>query len=174
MKRAIAQGDLVHIRRGLYCLSEKYRRSPLNLFALAQKIYGPSYISLESALSHHGWIPESVHAVTSVTSKRSVEFQNPLGLFIYQRVVSHPLLTGVERIEGESGSYLIARPWKAIADYVYLHKLDWKGFEPLKESLRIEEEHLLKIDDKELEEIVASYKNHRVKRFLDAIRRKIQ
>ncbi|MBI2347014.1 MAG: hypothetical protein HYV03_09120, partial [Deltaproteobacteria bacterium] len=41
IKRAIAQGDLVHLRRGLYCLAEPHRRHPLNLFALAQKIYGP-------------------------------------------------------------------------------------------------------------------------------------
>ena len=61
IKRAVAQGQLVHIKRGLYILAEKYQRRGSNLFELAQYIYGPSYISFESALSFHACIPESVY-----------------------------------------------------------------------------------------------------------------
>jgi len=57
VKRAIAGGQIIHIRRGLYCLAPKYQKKKLNLYALAEHLYGPSYVSLESALSWHGWIP---------------------------------------------------------------------------------------------------------------------
>ena len=66
LKRAVAAGEVVRIHRGLYCLATRYLREKIDPHVLAQRIYGPSYISLESALSHHGWIPEAVYAVTSV------------------------------------------------------------------------------------------------------------
>src|SRR5262245_25728214 len=51
-KRTLARGDLIPVRRGLYVLGDLYRQRPVNLFELAQRIYGPSYISFESALSY--------------------------------------------------------------------------------------------------------------------------
>src|SRR5437870_269064 len=76
VKCLLAQGKLLHIRRGLYCLTDLvgYLTKP-HPFELAQHVYGPSYISLESALSFHQLIPETVYTVTSTTSKRSKEFQ---------------------------------------------------------------------------------------------------
>ena len=65
VRRAIASGEIIHIRRGLYCLSSKYQKKGMNPYALAQQVYGPSYVSLESALSWHGWIPEAVHGITN-------------------------------------------------------------------------------------------------------------
>ncbi|HSW71384.1 MAG TPA: hypothetical protein VLH77_05335 [Gammaproteobacteria bacterium] len=59
-----------------------YLRKP-HPFELAQYIYGPSYISLESALSFHKLIPETVYTVTSTTVKRSREFQTPLGVYSF-------------------------------------------------------------------------------------------
>src|SRR5579863_1173434 len=66
VKRLLAQGKLLHIRRGLYCLTDMlgYLIKP-HPFELAQYIYGPSYISFESALSFYQLIPETVYTVTS-------------------------------------------------------------------------------------------------------------
>jgi len=97
IKRAIAKEELIPIKRGLYYLGAKYRRQPLNLFFLAGRLYGPSYISLESALAYHGLIPESVPTITSACFHRSQEFKTPLGYFIYTRIPSRPLLQGVTR-----------------------------------------------------------------------------
>src|SRR5690348_8693957 len=77
IKRAIAQGDLLSLRRGLYAVNPAVTRRPIDRFEAAQRIYGPSYISLESALAAHGLIPEAVHSVTSVCSRRSVQFKTP-------------------------------------------------------------------------------------------------
>lgn len=169
VKRAMAKGDLIQVRRGLYCLAEKYRGRPLNLFALAQKIYGPSYISLESALSHHGWIPEAVFSITSASAKRSREFKTPLGVFSFTRIPADPFLTAVDLHQADEGSFLMARPWRAIADYVYAYKKDWKGLHPLVENLRVDEEHFQSIDHRELEEIAKSFRSRRVHKFIKGV-----
>ena len=166
IKRAIAQGELVHLRRGLYLLGEKYRRQSLNLFELAQKIYGPSYISFESALSQRGWIPEAVYSVTSASFNRSKKFQNVLGLFSYQRVIAKPFFVQVERVQTKTVSYFLASPWRAVADYVYVHKKDWQGLHPLIHSLRIDDEHFEKVNRSDLEEIEQAYHHRRITKFI--------
>ena len=95
LKRAVAGGEVLRVHRGLYCLTSKYLRQKLNPFVLAQRIYGPSYISLESALSCHGWIPEAVYAVTSVSLDRSREYDTPLGHFSFTRVPQKPSTSGL-------------------------------------------------------------------------------
>ena len=125
VKRAVASGGIIHVRRGLYCLAPKYQKKSMNLYALAQHVYGPSYVSLESALSWHGWIPEAVHAITSASFKKSKEFPTPLGLFSYDRVPQEVFYTEVERLTDALGNvFLMATPLKALADYVYVRKRD--------------------------------------------------
>ena len=65
LKRAVAGGEMLRVHRGLYCLSNKYLAEKIDPLVLAQRIHGPSYISLETALSYHGWIPEAVHSITN-------------------------------------------------------------------------------------------------------------
>ena len=86
IKRAVTSGELWRIRRGLFCLSDRYVREPVNPLALAQLVHGPSYISLHTSLRYHDWIPEAVHAVTSVTRERTRSFDTPIGLFSYTRI----------------------------------------------------------------------------------------
>jgi len=54
IKRAIASGEVLHLRRGLYCLAPRLQQHRPDPLVLAQRIYGPSYISFETALSFHG------------------------------------------------------------------------------------------------------------------------
>jgi hypothetical protein len=174
VKRAIVQGDLIHLRRGFYCLAERYRREALNLFTISQKIYGPSCVSLESALSYHGWIPEAVYTVTCVTSQRSKDFETPLGKFSYKRLPLAVLFSDVERVSSGGDSFLMARPWRALADYVFVYKKDWKNLDPLIESLRIDEEFLLSADVSELKGIAEAYQNRRVAKFISGVIREIE
>jgi len=172
IKRAIAQGDIVHIRRGLYCLAPEYRKKPSNIFSIAQQVYGPSYISLESALSYHGWIPEAVFACTSVSLKNSKDFETPLGLFSYKRVPQKVLYAGVERRTDEHGNvFIMAGPVKALADYVYIHKLDWGGIVPVIQSLRVESEEFESISIASVESIMENYQSRRVRRFLKGLQK---
>jgi hypothetical protein len=57
LKRAVASREIWRIHRALYCLSDRFTQGRINPVELAQRIHGPSYISLETALSQHGWIP---------------------------------------------------------------------------------------------------------------------
>jgi hypothetical protein len=171
VKRALASGEIIRIRRGLYCLAPKYQKKSVNLYALAQHVHGPSYVSLESALSWHGWIPEAVHAVTSVSFKKSREFKTPLGVFSYDRVPQRVLYSEVERLADASGNvFLMAKPLKALADYVYVRKRDWAGIEAVVSDLRIEPEELEQITGGMLDALSGNYCDPRVKRFLERLR----
>jgi predicted transcriptional regulator of viral defense system len=172
VKRAIASGEIIHIRRGLYCLAPKYQKKSMNLYALAQHVYGPSYVSLESALSWHGWIPEAVHAITSVSFRKSKEFQTPVGIFSYDHIPQEVFYAEVERLtDGSQNVFLMAGPLKALADYVYVRKRDWAGIEPVVGSLRIEPEQFEQVTRETLEALLCNYPNTRVKRFLEGLRK---
>lgn len=172
LKRAVAAGEVLRIHRNLYCLSDKYLRKKLDPRVLAQHVYGPSYISLESALSHHGWIPEAVHAVTSVSLERSREYDTPLGRFSFTRVPQKTFYAEVQRVEEPSaGSFLLASPLKALADYVYVHKVDWRSVRPVIESLRVDENLLAGIDLQGFDRLAANYSSRRVQQFLHGVRK---
>ena len=175
VKRAIAGGEIINIRRGLYCLASKYQKKSINLYALAQHIYGPSYVSLESALSWHGWIPEAVYTLTSVSSGKSKEFKTPLGAFSYNRVPQKVFYTGVERLADEAGNiFLMASPMKALADYVYVHKKDWTDLKPAAESLRIELEEFESVTSGDLDSLIENYTSRRVQKFIKGLRKDLK
>lgn len=173
VKRALARGDLIHLRRGLYYLGKRYDQKPTNLFAIAQHLYGPSYISFESALNFHGWIPESVHTVYAASLKRSKKFETPLGIFQYHSIHSHPFFAGVRRITTDKDSFFLAEPWKALADYVVLYKKDWQGLHPLIHSLRIEEDVLQATTSEQLREVEEAHTSRRARRFFKGIRKEL-
>ena len=168
VKRAIAKGDIIRIRRGLYVLSKRHQRNGIDLFELAQTIYGPSYISLESALSYHGWIPEGVQTTTSVSQNRSREFRTPLGVFSYSRMSKFNYI-GVERISSGRSLFLMADPAKALVDMVFVLKKDWKGAAALLSSLRIESEDLKKTNKETLNQLKNKILSQRVTRFIDGL-----
>ena len=173
LKRAIKTGGVIHLRRGLYALSKKYQRRPINLYEIAQKIYGPSYVSFESALSYYGWIPEAVYAVTSASLKRSREVKTPLGLFSYHHIPSHKFFAGVDRTSSTDGIFLMATPWRALVDYMFIHKKNWKGLKSIIEDLRIDESHFQNVNFRLLEDLREASPNKRVKRFIDIIKKEI-
>ncbi len=167
IKRAIKNGEILKIRRGLYCLAPKFQKNIVNVYGLAEQIYGPSYISLESALSHHGWIPEAVYCCTSVCLNSSKEFNTPFGVYSYQRIPQKVLYLDVQRHVDANGNIIfIASPLKALIDYVYIHKMRWNKISDIFESLRIEDEYLTDIDTLSLKELKNNYSNKRIKSFI--------
>ena len=174
VKRAIASGEIIHIRRGLYCLAPKYRRHSISRNVIANILYGPSYVSMETALAVHGWIPEAVHSVVSVSSGRAKSFETPLGYFDYMQVGQRPLLAAVERMQDESSAcFLVAKPLKAIADYIASRGMDWSGAEPLEESLRIERGNLDSLTSEDFNELDGVYKSRKARNFLDGLKREL-
>lgn len=113
--RMIQAGDLIQLRRGLYAT-----RQDMNPYGLASSIYGPSYISFETALSFHGLIPEAVHEITSATLRRPKEFENEFGRFRYRRIPENVFPIGIERNLESDTPFLIASPTKALCDRIAL------------------------------------------------------
>jgi predicted transcriptional regulator of viral defense system len=172
VKRAIASGEIIHIRRGLYCLAPKYQKKSINLYALAQHVYGPSYVSLESALSWHRWIPEAVYTITSSSLGKSKEFKTPLGIFSYNHVPQKAFYTGVEKSIDEAGNvFMMASPMKALVDYVYVHKKDWSGLKPVTESLRIEPDEFKSLTSDDLELLIENYTGRWVQKFIKRLKK---
>jgi hypothetical protein len=77
-------------------------------------------LSLESALSNYGFIPEMVYAHVCVTAKTNRTFENDFGRFIY-RHLKNGLFWGYREVKTDTGWYLIAEPEKAVLDYLYLN-----------------------------------------------------
>ena len=69
INRAIEAGELIRVKRGIYVLADRLRDHPLHPFSLAQRLLPGSYISGETALSFHGWIPEVVRSILSVMAR---------------------------------------------------------------------------------------------------------
>lgn len=165
-------GDMIRIKKGLYVPGESYGKG-YSRNVLANLIYGPSYVSRESALAFYGLIPERVTAVTSVTMKRNKRFQTPLGLFDYAYLTPHKYAVGITR-EGQNPheAFLIATPEKALCDSLAREKDLRTAREVeffLAEGLRLETGSLANLDIVMLDEIAAAYRNQAVNGLLKLV-----
>ncbi len=113
-------GYLVKIRNGFYRLKDSPRKGSSELFFIANRIYQPSYISLQSALSWYGFIPEGVFTITSVSTLKTQNFQTPEGVFAYQTVRKN-LFFGYRLEHFGAWRFKIATPGKALLDLLYLN-----------------------------------------------------
>ena len=119
-------GWIYPLKRGLYELAYPKDFSIPDLH-IANRLYSPSYISLETALSNYSIIPEVSMAVTSVTTKPTRRFKNKHGLFIYRSVKPEAFM-GYYIEKAGNFEFLIAEPEKALMDYSYFRVLGDKKF----------------------------------------------
>jgi hypothetical protein len=165
--RLLASGDILRIKKGLYCFGEALRKRPVSREQTANLIFGPSYVSLDSALSIHGLIPERVVEVTSVTTGRSRGFTTPLGRFTYRTLSGARYSIGAELAGEGRERFLIASPEKALVDKVWSDSRfsgqRMSGYEAyLFEDLRISAEALRSIDPSRLSRIVEAYASRKI------------
>lgn len=171
------KGAIVRIKKGLYVLGENSRRRPYSRELLANLIYGPSYISLDSALQHYGFIPEHVEAVTSVTTGRSRKFYTPVGLFAYRQIPLQAFRFGMTRVEVHEGlSYLIATPEKSLSDKIHQDRgtavQNWKKMQQyLVDDLRIDESALMSLNPEEIANIANRYGSRKIHILGEFVRR---
>lgn len=114
--------EIIRLKRGLYIVNAEVSGKSLNRFLIANHIYGPSYISLQTALRHYGLIPEQVHLVQSLTTKHTRSFENVLGCFDYENCAPVYFPIGVRYEREEDIAYLIASPEKALCDLINYSK----------------------------------------------------
>lgn len=112
------KGWIYVLKKGLYEITYPKDINIPDLY-IANRLYGPSYVSMETALSIYSIIPEVSMAVTSVTTKPTCEFKNKHGLFIY-RTVKPVSFTGYYVQKQWDFNVLLAEPEKALVDFIYL------------------------------------------------------
>jgi hypothetical protein len=120
VSRWMKSGELIGVVLGIYVTAPEFRKRPVSLEILANKIFGPSYVSFEYVLARSGLIPEGVRALTSATTKRNRDFDTPLGRFAYRHLPPAAYSFGWTRKELADGSgWLEALPEKALLDLLY-------------------------------------------------------
>lgn len=139
------QGLLEELKRGLYILGQGERQTTISRQAIAAILYQPSYISLESALSHYQMIPERVDAVMSISPKKTRVFHNPLGTFNYRNLQTSLNFGFLAKRDENGYPYFIAEPEKALLDYLYLNLggLDPKSGDILDRFIRLQNRSIL-------------------------------
>ncbi len=160
---------IIRVKKGLYIFGDDYRHKPYSRELLANLIYGPSYISLEYALSYYSLIPERVETVTSVTSKHAKKFSTPIGIFSYRPIPVKVFSIGLDRIEIDEGrSFLIAVPEKALADKICQDRgsgirSQRELYDYITNNLRIDLSILQKLRIDLLDEIAAGCRSRKIK-----------
>ncbi|MDR2232239.1 MAG: hypothetical protein LBE56_03830 [Tannerella sp.] len=113
------KGLIIRIRRNLYVVSQKVHHQEISSELVGNHLYGPSYISFESALSYHGLIPERVYSVMSACIGQGKQYSTPLGKFEYIKVPVNYFPAGINQvIINNTFAFLIASPEKALCDKI--------------------------------------------------------
>jgi len=149
--------ELISIRRGLYTIGPKLDLPSPEPFLIANHLRGPSYVSLESALSYWNMIPERVYEISSVTTKTSKLYKTPVGRYSYKQLRTPYYSYGIKSIEYSSKqAVLIASREKALCDKIVLTpKINLRSVKQTKEflteDLRMDLEVLRILDTKVME-----------------------
>jgi predicted transcriptional regulator of viral defense system len=119
LSRWVKAGKIHQLRRGVYALAAPYQKQKPHPFLVANQLQSASYVSLQSALSFYGMIPDIVHSTISVTTGRSDSLQTPLGNFEF-RHIHKEYFRGYRWIDVGGQQAFVAIPEKAILDLIYL------------------------------------------------------
>ena len=161
----IRSGEVIRVKRGIYLPGDS---KDWSVRTLANKIYGPSYISFEYALGWHGLIPEYVHVVTSacLSKNRSRFYETPVGSFSYRDIPAAVYPYGVEMIIDKKERFLLATPEKALCDTLskigsIASKNDLRMF--LLDDLRMDESMLAAMNREDIAFLAGRYRRKALK-----------
>jgi hypothetical protein len=179
VNRALRDGSLLRVRRGLYVLGASWSKrglenTEIHPFAIAQALKHGSYISFETALSYHGWIPEAVYLTASVTpDSKTLRYEtNNWGNFEFSPLATNEFqfLVGISRIKVGQSTTLVARPLRALMDLVASRKIAWQGLDWITHGLRVDPEHLQSLSAADFDELAPVYKHKSARDFLANLR----
>lgn len=110
--------QIIRLKRGLYACSQEVTNKTLSTELIANHLYTPSYVSMSSALSYYGLIPEEVFIKQSMTLKHSKSFETQLGRFEYTHISKEAFSVGLTCIRKDDYAFVMATPEKALCDLV--------------------------------------------------------
>jgi len=114
LRRLARKGMIAHLSRGRWLVNEKIDR--LALPELISAPY-PAYVSLQSALFHHGLIEQIPSVIYAVTPGRPRRLQTPMGTISFHHMAPE-LFKGFELSSHSDAK--VATPEKALFDLLYL------------------------------------------------------
>lgn len=145
-KRLEDEGDIIRLKRGLYVVSPEISDTKIDEYLIANHLYGPSYVSMQTALRYHGLIPERVDETLSMTVGISKTFLNKIGRFRYVHCPDEYFSIGITSVTDGSVSFLVATPEKALCDLIaYTPNLNLRYSAEIREY--IEENLRIDLDD---------------------------
>jgi predicted transcriptional regulator of viral defense system len=161
------KGYIRALRKGYYIFADVELTQYIQ-FLIANTLYAPSYISLETALSYYNLIPEIVYAQTSVTTRLPKQFHNGTGVYSY-RQIKRDAYRGYEMlsIPNHRRKVKIATREKAVLDYLYLHPELATPDDFL--SLRFNEESLKQLDSERLQGLALLFNQKKLVKRVDVL-----
>ncbi len=170
VNRALKDGSLLRVKRGTYVLGQRFRTTAIHPFAVAQSLVAGSYVSFESALAWHGWIPEAVFTTASVSpGRKTLRYETAgFGTFDFHplAIADYHFLTAVDRVEMGKLTAFVAQPLRALMDLVALRKESWSGMDWLLQGMRIDESELASLRRKDFAKLTSVYKHKAANAFL--------
>lgn len=144
-------GKVIRLKKGLYVVDPSVSRVALSTELIANHIYAPSYVSMSSALRYYGLIPETVYTTQSMTIKHSRSFDTPIGRFDYTFMNRKAFHIGINSINKQTYTFLMATPEKALCDLIAnSHQVNLRYAKDveayLKDDIRMDIEDFLKMD----------------------------
>ena len=172
IKRDISKGEIFSLVRGLYETDKNVSR-----LYLPSYIYGPSYISFDTALSYYGIIPEAVYIYTSATfnKRKTKRYTNFFGTFQYRDIPKEAFAFGINTKEENGYVYYMATKEKALCDKLYImppidNLKELK--EMLFEDLRIESQTIDELNSEDIILFSEKYHSKNLDLFAKLIRRR--
>ena len=170
--RLVKKGDLIRLKNGFFLIRDQIQQDPIPFEQVANLLYGPSYLSLEYAMSFYGMIPEAAYVYTSITVNRTRCFNTEVGTFSYYYLSLDRYSVGVAHKKNQLGGFSIATPEKALADHVFqlcqgLNREDL--LIDLTESKRIELSTLKNLDKGLMQQISDVYHSKIIKTLAETI-----
>jgi predicted transcriptional regulator of viral defense system len=165
------KGELIRLKKGIYTtndyLERMKNRQEIEVFKdfLANFLYSPSYLSLETILYRHNLLTEIPVNLTSITKNKTTTFTNRLGNFLYHKI-KPALFFGFELTKEGDFSLLKASKAKALFDFLYLRKNILLNKKAVKE-LRLNIENLNRVDIKELKKYINLEGSKKMKEIFD-------
>lgn len=138
-------GYILKLKNGVYLL-EDYKNS-VHPFLMANLLYEPSYVSLESALYEYGFIPDVTQTITSISTKKTWTVDVLNNRFDYKKIKKDCFI-GYGARKYLNYDVMMAEPEKALVDFFYFNKSRFKNESQIGE-LRFNNENLKQKVDKE-------------------------
>lgn len=117
LNRWLAKGYFNRLKKNLYEIGRDPELGIPDLY-IANRLYEPSYVSLETALSFYSIIPDIAAAVTSITTRATRGFKNKYGSFSY-KTCKKEAFKGYKIMAYAGFKICIADKEKTLVDFLY-------------------------------------------------------